>query len=62
METKDLNINGTIYAKYEIAGDIIFLHPIIKLAEDDQASEEIMCGLISIIEKTNFLQVAFLNI
>lgn len=57
---KDLNINGIVYAKYTIDKNILYLNPLKRFFKKDEVqSEQIMVHLISLIEETKFVSIAY---
>lgn len=63
METKNLEINGKTYARYEISNNILFIKVDIEIIEGDQgASENLFVYLIQLIEKVPFRGTSYLNI
>lgn len=63
METKELIINGTLFAKYKIEGDTIFMK-IIKniIYNDPEKSEDVLIYIICLYENKKFKTVSYLNI
>ena len=61
--TKDLNINGVIYAKYQIENDMIFINVQKNIIKDNAGeSEDYLVFLISMIEDKQFSSAGYLNI
>lgn len=59
----DLNINGTIYAKYQIKDKILYLKMISPFyGKSIFESEEIAMSLIDLIEDETITHAAYLNI
>jgi len=62
---KDLNINGVLYAKYEIENNILYLHMIqkkITALSNETETEDFIVWIIQVIENTTVTALAYLNI
>jgi len=62
---KDLNINGVLYAKYEIENNILYLHMIknkIPALSGEKETEDFIVWIIQVIENTPVSFLAYLNI
>ena len=62
METKELKINGELYAKYQIEKDHLSLKTIGQLHVTTHQNEDLLIHLIQLIEKTQLQTVSYLNI
>lgn len=61
--TKELNINGTVYALYEIQDHVLYLKPVKDLVKKDpKKSEDLTIFLIQQIEPQKIKEVGFLNV
>lgn len=60
---KELNINGQVFAKYEIEGDALFLKMIIPIVKDNaRESEDILIFIIQQIESVELKSISYLNV
>jgi len=60
---KELNINGKIYAKYEIEGSRLYIKMIIQIVKgNEKQSEDLLIHIIQLIEDIIFFEVAYLNV
>jgi hypothetical protein len=60
---KDLNINGKIYARYEMDGSRLFLKVIIPIVrESERKSEDLLIHIIQLVEDRKFHSVSYLNL
>lgn len=60
---KELKINDTVYARYEIEYDVLYLKTYIYFDNEQRPeSENCLAMIISSIEKTEFSRMAYLNI
>lgn len=62
MKTKDLIINGIIYAKYEISKNILFIKVLKNLVKNEIDNENVLCNIIQLVEKKKFKLMSYLNI
>ena len=62
METKELKINGKLYAKYQLDGRRLYLKTIGQLHVTAHQNEDLIIHLIQLIEKTQLQTVSYLNI
>lgn len=65
MNIKELNINGEVYAKYEMEGSTLFLKMIIQIVEGKDnviKSENLLINIIQLVEKRMFNTVVYLKI
>lgn len=61
--TKELNINGTVYALYEIDNGTLFLKTTKDIVEcDPLQNESFIVAIIQKIEPENFRYIAYLNV
>lgn len=61
--TKELNINGTVYALYEIDNGTLFLKITKDIVEcDPLQNESFIVAIIQKIEPENFGYIAYLNV
>jgi len=61
----ELNINGKVYAEYEMACNTLYLKMIIQIiegAENEQQSEDLIINIIQCIENKKFNHICYLNI
>jgi hypothetical protein len=62
-DIKELTINGVLYAKYHMDGDVLFFKHIKNIIPDnDKDSEDCATSIIGLIEQREFTSLAFLNI
>lgn len=62
---KELIINGTVYAKYEIDNNNLFfkmINQIVKGKRNERQSEDLLIHIIQLVENTKFYWVGYLNI
>lgn len=63
QEIKELTINNIVYAKYLINGGTLHFKMMKKIiANDNEASEDILTQIISSIERKKFSYMAYLNV
>lgn len=63
IKTKHLIIDGRLFAKYEVADDVVFLKMLIaKFPKDRIKSENFLIRKIAEKEKTKFRFASYLNI
>jgi len=54
---KDLNINGLVYAKYEMHDNTLFLKMIIQIIDgkgNEKQSEDLLIHIIQLVEKKRY--------
>lgn len=62
---KELNINGQVYAKYEMDGNMLSLKMIIQIIkgkENIRQSEDLLIHIIQLVEDKKFHTVSYLNV
>lgn len=60
---KDLTINGTVYAKYQILDKVLYLKPVKNIGKlNNQKSEDLTIFLIQQIEPEKIKEVGYLNV
>ena len=63
--TKELTINGKVYAKYEVENDILYLKPLIQLLPGEEnaiKSEDLLAYIIQLVEHVEVKGLAYLNV
>ena len=64
-EVKQLTINGTVYAEYQIIGNAIYFKMMIQIIEgegNEEASEDLLLKIIYMVEKVDFEYAGYLNV
>lgn len=62
---KELNINGQVYAKYEIDGSNLSIKIIIQIVKgkgNEKQSEDLLIHIIELVENTKFNMVCYLHV
>lgn len=63
MKIKELNINGIVYAKYQVGDSILFLKVVKQIIPKNEfESENFLVKVISSVEKKKFQYMSYLNL